>query len=1685
MPIVTIDPSRGGPAGGTQVIIQGSGFTGATAVTFDGVAGTDLTVFSDNIIVVTTPAHAVGAVDVTADVGGTLAGGFTYARAIDAVVEVGAGNLGGQPLTIQGVGFTGATQVKIGGIAATDVVVVDDNTVTCTTPAHASGAVDVEVVGVATLVGGLAISRWNFQFRSLPALGGAILQDLCALGAAGFCGVGGSGLVVTSPDGLTWTKRTASAANGWRGVAFAPTLGTGAGRLVAVASSGTDRVMTSDDGGVTWTARTAATAVGWQSVAWAPELTLFVAVASSGTAGVSRVMTSPDGISWTSRTASSETTWTGVAWSAALTLFAAVSAGGAIMTSPDGTTWTARTSAAGCVPGGSSSGSSVIAWSPVAGVFAWGSRNGSTRGAVTSPDGTTWTERAIPSSAEAIGGTAAWRDGLMLPRQGGTLRINTSANGTTWVAESAQVAGGVLSQLAWSEPLSTVVIWHDAGTPQVLYGLLADDPVAGLTLVSVDPPNGPEIGGTPVTLTGTGFETGALVNFGNFAPETGVVVVSDTEITCETPPHPVGLVDVTVTNPDFAFATLADGFEYLPEDAVGITPTHGPIVGGTAVTITGTGFINGYEITFDGILATDVVWVDDTEMTCVTPPHSAGPVEVIVGSNAAPGDRRSVGTFTYDPIAASPWQPPGGGGSAFAAAIRRSPEVAISRAKNRPAASTFEVGAGDAPLAGQVVQVDLTEGVIFEGPALTVAETYEGRPDQLKRSLTVGDDAWIMNARRPLGTWTGVSATVVIRETFRDYAPSDFDLTNVADDLPTVSIDFDGSQTFADCLDATAKAAASPFSWYLDGKAVHAFVEEAATEPAEIVDGLPSLQNDPPITKTVDVSQIRNRAYGRGAGTTVAVAAYPGSSVMEVNDLKPFERTGGLAIAKGQVFAYAGTRRVAEAVARPTAPSGGGDFLATWDVGSHTPDGNVRDIVHYRVTFVDPFGLESSPSPVAEDLFPPPQVSGVAGGLFTEVPGAGEMPLGSFTYIVTGITNGGETAPPQGVAIVGVATTAPGSAFDIELPVIGADPLRVIQRGVYRTRSVDPGVPYQRFFRVATSDGNAPGVVVRDAFADESLQDENVNLETRVVVDPRTGQTVTTHPRNTTGVVAKIRNLPQLRGFTTGPGTESGVAPTYDGTTDDVTIDGEQLEGTNVISIVKAGDPAPIAAGMGIQIAGAEGTYVVGSAQPSVTTSPGVTIGIFISPPLRNDLVGGEAVTISGYKRRLYREQSRNPGVWRMIQEFGNDETGEVVDDEPTDPPGLYDVVGPEDPDVVSATGGGLPGALPPIMHLLLVGIPTSGPRSIRKTIPEDAPVNIWLQEDDVPAQAFLAARLGGDGVRETTIEDTSKRTAALRDRLRAELTLFSMPIESVAWATTDPNAREGRTQRFNLVDPPIAGSFLIQSVDERRIHAEGGPGPSAPSVKSVTASSVRFTLDDLLDRALLKGEGEAPGRGSGAVGGGSSARNAVDPAPLTVVVASGANLAATVTGEAGSALLTPVTVTLSWEGVLAPARGGTGTDTSGALDGEVLVGRSSDHTWQRGKIADAHVASGAAIALAKLAEPVIQADGGQAWTADQPLAGHRITFAGNPVNPQDYVTKAYVDGGFVPSGGGGTPFVAGPGLTLSGGVLAVGAGRGITVDADTVSIRTYTSILTNGDPISPEVMFDSFGDVIVAEVPY
>jgi DNA-binding beta-propeller fold protein YncE len=186
---------------------------------------------------------------------------------------------------------------------------------------------------------------------------------------------------------------------------------------------------------------------------------------------------------------------------------------------------------------------------------------------------------------------------------------------------------------------------------------------------SISPSSGSEAGGTTVTIIGSGFAEGDGVSFGAI-PAAGVKVNSASSITATSAPGTGSNLDVRVTSRVGASAPVtADQFTYttpLEPTVTGVSPEHGPAVGGTVVTITGTEFVAGSSVYFGGSAATDVT-VHSASLITATAPAGSGTVDVTVKTPSGTSPVTSGDHFSYPqvrPIA----EATGVSGLAFAAA---------------------------------------------------------------------------------------------------------------------------------------------------------------------------------------------------------------------------------------------------------------------------------------------------------------------------------------------------------------------------------------------------------------------------------------------------------------------------------------------------------------------------------------------------------------------------------------------------------------------------------------------------------------------------------------------------------------------------------------------------------------------------------------------------------------------------------------------------------------------------------------------------------------------------------------------------------------------------------------------------------------------------------------------------------
>lgn len=146
-----------------------------------------------------------------------------------------------------------------------------------------------------------------------------------------------------------------------------------------------------------------------------------------------------------------------------------------------------------------------------------------------------------------------------------------------------------------------------------------------VTVTAVTPVAGALEGGTAVTITGTNFNAAATVKFGDTF---GVVTsVTATTVTALSPlKAAAGKVTITVTNTDTKAGTLKDAFTYqkAPTLTAITTPVRAASAGGTAVTLAGTGFVEGMTVTIGGVVATDVKLTGATSVTFTAPAGTAG-----------------------------------------------------------------------------------------------------------------------------------------------------------------------------------------------------------------------------------------------------------------------------------------------------------------------------------------------------------------------------------------------------------------------------------------------------------------------------------------------------------------------------------------------------------------------------------------------------------------------------------------------------------------------------------------------------------------------------------------------------------------------------------------------------------------------------------------------------------------------------------------------------------------------------------------------------------------------------------------------------------------------------------------------------------------------------------------------------
>jgi len=185
--------------------------------------------------------------------------------------------------------------------------------------------------------------------------------------------------------------------------------------------------------------------------------------------------------------------------------------------------------------------------------------------------------------------------------------------------------------------------------------------VTPLTLDNLSPVSGPVVGGTLVTLSGTGLSLQTVVYVGGVPAENVEAAAQGRSLVVRTPPGPHGKADIVAENTTgvagatTASATLAQAFFRVDEARLpGVLwaghsfPAKGAIAGGywVAISVRGLTETDGISVRFGALEASvSEVRLDEGALIVSAPPAAAeGPVQIIVARN---GVQASALVFDY------------------------------------------------------------------------------------------------------------------------------------------------------------------------------------------------------------------------------------------------------------------------------------------------------------------------------------------------------------------------------------------------------------------------------------------------------------------------------------------------------------------------------------------------------------------------------------------------------------------------------------------------------------------------------------------------------------------------------------------------------------------------------------------------------------------------------------------------------------------------------------------------------------------------------------------------------------------------------------------------------------------------------------------------------------------------------
>ncbi len=666
-PVVSkVEPDEGSTVGGTSVKIKGTGFLKGSTVKI-GAAATSVVWVSETELTAKTAAGAAGEdeVVVTDEIATSASSGvmFTYVTppTVTKVEPAVGSTLGGTSVTIKGTGFAEGTKVTIGKAVAS-LKIESETEIVAKTAAGAAGKDEV----VASYANGV-VSTGGASFTYIappvvtsvsPAEGSTAGGTSVKIKGTGFLKgstvkIGGAATSVVVVSETEITAKTAAESAGKAEVVVTSEVGSStAGPSFTYATPPTVTKVEPAEGTTLGGASVTIKGTGFvktptvtigkaaTSVVWVSETEL-TAKTAAGTAGkVEVVVTNPNGVA---STGGSEYTYVTPPSVTSITPTQGTTLGGTVVKIKG----TGFTEEAKVKIGSEATGVTFVSATELTAKTAVGAAGKDEVVVVdekgTSSSGPDFTyvappvvSKVEPDEGSTVGGTSVKIKGTGFLK-GSTVKIGAAATSVVWVSETELTAKTAAGAAGEDEVVVTDEIATSASSG-VMFTYVTPP-----TVTKVEPAVGSTLGGTSVTIKGTGFAEGTKVTIGKAVAS--LKIESETEIVAKTAAGAAGKDEVVASYANGVVSTGGASFTYIaPPVVTSVSPAEGSTAGGTSVKIKGTGFLKGSTVKIGGA-ATSVVVVSETEITAKTAAESAGKAEVVVTSEV--GSSTAGPSFTY------------------------------------------------------------------------------------------------------------------------------------------------------------------------------------------------------------------------------------------------------------------------------------------------------------------------------------------------------------------------------------------------------------------------------------------------------------------------------------------------------------------------------------------------------------------------------------------------------------------------------------------------------------------------------------------------------------------------------------------------------------------------------------------------------------------------------------------------------------------------------------------------------------------------------------------------------------------------------------------------------------------------------------------------------------------------------